>query len=308
MKRRAENRSAPLTVQSKVAKSVGHPKSVSQAKPVCQLKRAPTAPPVYRPQPTPKVLQRKTAPGAQQTSPITRQTASPGRSPVVQQKPIANTVFVSRLTPHRAAQTSLATQGLIQRAEGVEGRPRRNSANYNFNYTGPSDLENLTAFVRLAKAHIAQLKRTVTVQPYRNLAQAARGEETKAFLCIRMNGHVLGEGCSGGNQHGEIRCLDSVGWDAGSQGNQYYFVCDGGKESCYLCSAIASLLKIAVAATDDSTYGDYVAPSCLQTDDDLWKSFIGKEAFELWESFGGERRSKLRLNLGWVHNLGLYWQ
>jgi hypothetical protein len=251
------------------------------------------------------VLQPKKLPAGQPrlAPPSARQT--PPR--VVQQKPIANTVFVSRLTPHRASQTSLATQGLIQRAEAQEGRPRREGVNYNFNYKGPSDPENLRSFVQSAKAQIAQHKRTVTVQPYRNLPKEQRGEETKALLCIRMNGHILCDGSSGGNQHGEMRCLDSSRWDSQSQGNQYYFVCEGGKESCYLCSAIASLLKIAVAATDDSTYGDYVAPACLQSDDELWKAFIGDDAYELWQSFGQERRGKLRANLGWVHALTPYW-
>ena len=316
--------------RDKTGPRVAPPKPVGQPTPVCQLKRTPAAPPVYRPQPTPRVLQRKTAPAQQapstQASPSTqaqskltsppaasatkrsvapRRTTTPTPAAVVQRKASGNTAFVSRLTPERATPKSRATQGVIQR---MEGRPKRQSVNYGLNvYNGPSDQEKLGSFCRLARANITELKRTVTVQPYRNMARGERGEETKAFLCIRMNAHPISEGCSGGNQHGEMRCLDSCEWDAQSQGNQYYFVCEGGKESCFLCTAISSLLKIAVAATDDSTYPDYVSPSCLQSDNDLWQKFVGDEAFALWSGFGQARQNKLRSNLGWFHNLTPYW-
>jgi hypothetical protein len=287
-------------------------------KPVCQMKRAPMAPAVYRPQPTPHVLQRKMALGEQQTpatksrqpppaSPTT--TKGPTRNPVgsprvVQPKSIAKTVFASRLTTPRSAQ---GAKTVIQR---MESRPRREGINYEFNYSAkaPSDLENLSNFVRQARVNIAALKRRVTLQPERNLPLAERGEETKAYLRAKAMQITVGEGSSGGNQHGEISCLNAAQWHSGIQGYQYYFVCEGGKPSCYLCTAIASLLKIAVAGTDDSTYPDYVAPACLQTDDNLWRSFIGDDAHELWLTFGESRRNRLRSNLGWVHDLGLYWQ
>ena len=192
----------------------------------------------------------------------------------------------------------------------MEGRPRREGVNYDLNYStqAPSDLENLSAFVRQARAHIANLKRTVTLQPERNLPQDARGEETKAYIMAKAMRLTIAEGSSGGNQHGEMRALDAAEWRRGIQGYQYYFVCEGGKPSCYLCTAIASLLKIAVAGTDECTYPDYVAPVCLQTDDTLWQSFIGDDAHALWSSFSETRKGRLRSNLGWVHDLGLYWQ
>nr|QEO74694.1 hypothetical protein [uncultured bacterium] len=196
---------------------------------------------------------------------------------------------------------------VIQR---MEGRPRRSSVSYDLNYSAsaPSDLQNLTEFVRLAKAHIANLKRTVTLQPERNLPKEERGEQTDAYIMVKCMRYTISSGSSGGNQHGEMRALDAAEWKSSMQGHQYYFVCDGGKPSCYLCTAIASLLKLAVAGTDDSTYSDYVAPACLQRDDDLWQRFIGNDAHALWLSFIETRRNRLRTNLGWVHNLGLYWQ
>lgn len=258
-------------------------------KPVCQLKRAPVAPPVYRPQPTPRVLQRK------QAAVTPPKPAIAGPTPrVAQPKTISKPAYTH------------GPRGVIQR---MEGRPKRSTANYDFNYSAnaPSDIENLSAFVRKAKANISALKRGATVQPERNLPLGQRTESTKAYIFAKAMALCVGEGSSGGNQHGEIEALDGT-WKPTMQGYQYYFVCDGGKPSCFLCTAIASLLKIAVAATDESTYGDYVAPVCLQTNDDLWKSFVGDEAFELWQSFGETRRSRLRTNLGWVHDLGLYWQ
>ncbi len=192
----------------------------------------------------------------------------------------------------------------------LDERPRRNSVNYDFNYSAkaPSDLQNLSEFVRLARANIANLKRTVTLQPERNLPIDVRTESTKAYIRAKAMDIQVGEGSSGGNQHGESRALDGADWHSGIHGYQYFFVCDGGKPSCYLCSAIASLLKIAVAATDNSTYSNYVPPACLQNDDNLWKRFIGDDAYELWQSFGATRRNRLRSDLGWVHDLGLYWQ
>lgn len=284
MKHRASNKSDQKTVQPK---------------PVCQLKRAPVAPPVYRPQPTPRVLQRKQA-ATSPKPPI----SVPSARVAQPKKPIARTVVASRVIAPRPAPGPPA---VIQR---MEGRPRREGANYEFNYSAkaPSDLENLSAFVRQAKAHIANLKRTVTLQPERNLPLDVRGEETKAYIMAKAMRLTISEGSSGGNQHGEMRALDAAEWKRGIQGYQYYFVCDGGKPSCYLCTAIASLLKIAVAGTDESTYGDYVAPLCLQTDDTLWQSFIGDDAHALWLSFGESRKGRLRSNLGWVHDLGLYWQ
>jgi hypothetical protein len=272
----------------------------AQPTPVCQLKRGPVAPPVYRPQPTPRVLQRKPATGTSPKPPIA------GPSPRVAQpkKPIARTVVTSRVITPRPAPGPPA---VIQR---MEGRPRREGINYEFNYSAqaPSDLQNLSEFVRLAKANIAGLKRGVTLQPERNLPLDVRTESTKAYIRAKAMKITVGEGSSGGNQHGEIDALDGAKWKSSIQGYQYYFVCEGGKPSCYLCTAIASLLKIAVAATDETTYNDYLAPNCLQTDNDLWKSFIGDDAHALWSSFGQSRQSRLRTNLGWVHELGLYWQ
>jgi|GEM_PF-4386913 len=139
-------------------------------------------------------------------------------------------------------------------------------------------------------------------QPYRNTPSGgARSESTKAYLRARMNsGIVIGTGSSGGNQHGEMRALDDAGWQRGKQGNQYYFVCDEGKPCCYLCTAIAALLGIAVATTDGEKYSQYISPQCLQTDDTLWMSFIGVKAFEAWLELATEERNSLRRNLGWV--------
>src|SRR5262245_5582692 len=93
-----------------------------QPKPVCQLKRAPVAPPVYRPQPTPRVLQRKQAPGTSPKPPVA------GPAPrVAQPKTIARTVVTSRVITPRPAPGPPA---VIQRMQ--DERPRRNSVNYNF--------------------------------------------------------------------------------------------------------------------------------------------------------------------------------
>ena len=258
------------------------------------------APPVYRPQPTPRVLQRKQAGGATPKPQISGPTPR-----VAQPKTIARTVVASPVSTRRPAPGPPA---VIQRMQ--DERPRRNSVNYDFNYSAkaPSDLQNLSEFVRLAKANIAALKRGVTLQPERNLPLDVRSESTKAYIRAKAMRITVGEGSSGGNQHGEVSALNVAEWRSSIQGYQYYFVCEGGKPSCFLCTAIASLLKIAVAATDETTYGDYVSPACLQTDNDLWKSFIGDDAHALWSSFGETRKGRLRTNLGWVHNLGLYWQ
>lgn len=156
----------------------------------------------------------------------------------------------------------------------------------------------------MARKHIALWfqKGEKGSQPYRNTASgAARSESTKAYLCARMNSSiVIGTGSSGGNQHGEMRALDACGWKRGDPGNQYFFVCDEGKPSCYLCTAISALLGIAVATTDGELYSAYVSPDCLQTDDELWEAFVGVEAYALWLDLSTSQRKDLRKNLGWV--------
>jgi hypothetical protein len=327
-----------------------------------QMRKMAAAPPAYRPQPLPKVLQRKVAgrpisavyrpaprkivqpkiavsevarpelktplvccpqamPRVLQMKQALSKNPSVGQNNPVMRLPLARgavqrqlkndghqrpPVNVSNLLGRN--QKHFAVGRSIQRAEAAPTRPRRDSANYAFAYSGPSDAEKLTSFRTLAVARIKELKASATVQPYRNTKKENRAELSRAYLCIRMNGDVLASGTSGGNQHGEVDALDSARWDSNSQGNQYYFVCDDGKESCFLCTAIAGLLKIAVAATDNCLYPNYVSPACLQTEDGLWQSFIGDEAYELWQGFSSERKSKLRSNLGWVSEMGLYWQ
>jgi hypothetical protein len=236
--------------------------------------------------------------------------AGPGAQPAAHVRAAVASVHAPAAAVQPKALPARPSPRVLQR---MEERPRRSTASYDTDFRalamGRSEATpsgKLGTFVTKAKEAIAVWKSRASVQPYRNTPKSeARSEKTAAHLCARMNGMVVGTGESGGNQHGEMRILDSVGWDRRSQGNQYYFVCDEGKECCYLCTAIAGLLGIAVAASDDTKYPEYVTPSLLQTDEELWAAFIGAEAYQIWQELGGEQAQSLRRNLGWVSALSM---
>ena len=151
----------PKKKQNSQAKAL-QPKLVnSQAPRIAQMKPGPTAPPVYRPQPTPRVLQTKKAPNVVRTN----------NPQIDQRRPVAPPVYrpqpVPRVLQPKMAHTQQSSPSIVIQRTGFNNLPPELVRMIRSHLPNPRDAANL----RLADRRMSGLVNPLTVANIREWKQ-----------------------------------------------------------------------------------------------------------------------------------------